>query len=432
MTKRSLRAFMALAALILAVRAGEAAPFSCAANLYYKGGEIEVPVPGGEDALWIYKGYSGRFVYSGGEAAFSVKKGGVLSVKTDGSYKAKKAGETVVTALPSGAAKNGGIRFIVRVTEEPKRFSLSPGSRTTTGPSQDARRPMRTTFQLKGVSINKKTPVDISIAEGTMEPVITRSGRKITLKTDRPGECTVRVEVAGAQRDFHWTMRGIEPEQRSILLSPTQKGEIKVSCASARRFRWNSSDSKVALVRPDGSVEGRKIGNAIITGVEKNKGYRVGCVVSVTSEANARAIMRGKEIAQGTYSLGRRMQKGYYDCSSLVWRAFVQEGINFGVPLGGYAPVAGTEAQYLERQGKILSTWKQKDMEKLKYLAGDMMFRTNTGNGHYRGINHVEIIAGYEVYQYDKKGKPIVRCVWVNRDPEYSYTINAWDIIGRP
>ena len=414
---------MALAFTGLYGGAGEA----LAANLYYDGGEV--PLPGAEDVVWIYNGRSGQFV-SEEEATFSLKKGTAISLKSDGSFKAKKEGQATISVKEAGA-KGQGVNYIIHVVNYPKNFSISPKRRTTTGPSQDDKYPMQTSFQIKGVSAGATAPVEFSVEEGGMEPYISRNNRQVRLLTSVPGDCTVVVNYAGVVKKFRWSMKGIGVKDGTMLMAPNDSEKIPMQNAAPQKFKWTSSNKAVAAVSQDGRVTAKKIGNAVITGVSKAKGFRVGCVVSVTTQPKINAIDRGKKIAEGTYSLTRRMQQGFYDCSSLVWRAYVPEGINFGVPYGGYAPVAGAECQFLERQGKIVSTWKEKDMTKLNYLAGDLMFRTNTGNGHYRGINHVEMIAGYDVH-YDTRKKAVVRCLWVNRDPDYSYTINSWDMIGRP
>ncbi len=399
-----------------------------AGNQYFMGGEVKLP-SNPTDVFWIYTGTTGNLVHPDREATFSVKKNSPLLVGKDGTYKAKRQGTaTILVTRPGSTVKES---YVIRVVNYPKNFALSPKSKTMRRPWQDDRYPMQTTFHLKGVSAGKVAPIDISVDDEGIEPTITRKGNAIKLVTTIPGECNVKVNYAGVEKVFQWKMNGIGVDNGAMLLSPNTNKMIEVSFSKPSRFRWSSSNKKIAIVSGSGRVVAKNIGNAIITGVEKSEGYRVGCVVSVTTPAKVNAIERGRKIAEGTYSLSRRMQQGYYDCSSLVWRAYVVEGIHFGVPLGGYAPVAGNEEAYLERRGKIVSTWKESDMKKMRYLAGDLMFRTNTGNGHYRGINHVEMIAGYQV-RYNTRRKPDVCCIWVNRVPEYSYSINDWDIIGRP
>ena len=239
------------------------------------------------------------------------------------------------------------------------------------------------------------------------------------------------LSYGGVERVFRWTVKGISCEEPAFLMSPGQNKQIKVANAGYRSFVWKSADPKIATVSASGKVHAKKTGNVVVTGTHKKGDYRVGCVVSVTTPGKKSAIETGKTIAMGTYSQPRRMQRGYYDCSSLVWLAYAPNGCNFGVS-GGYAPVAANEAKYLEQRGKLIGKWKLSDVKKMRYQAGDLMFRTNANNGRHRGIYHVEMIAGYYLMNFDTRGKPTFLTAWVNRSPEYSLSLSPEDIICRP
>ena len=119
------------------------------------------------------------------------------------------------------------------------------------------------------------------------------------------------------------------------------------------------------------------------------------------------------------------MLKGYYDCSSLVWRAYAKYGYRFGVT--GYAPTAAGEAQYLANRNKLLKGgFSQKNAQTLKFKAGDLMFKTGASNGRYKGIYHVEMIIGYEFYGWDQNNKPVLLVKWA--DGYYGYGIG---IVGK-
>lgn len=420
--------FSVLPANFLSVGVTEVA----AAGNYYKGGTITFSQESFPKNVWIYMGYKGKFVLSDGAAKFYSDDEDVLTVKADGHYVAEEEGSVVLSVVPKGTAKKDGLTCKVHIVEYPEDLDVSPHKKTETKPTQDASEPLTTKFRIEGIDeITSKTKLSITTTEGTMTPQISRSGDEVTLTASKGGTCTVAVTYNGVTVNFKWVLNGISCADTSYLLSPGKSMQAKVSHASVNRFKWSSADKRIATVTANGRIRAKKNGNVVVTGTNKSSGYKVGCVVSVTSAAKVSAIGRAREIAKGTYSQARRMQSGYYDCSSLVWRAYAPVGYNFGVT-GGNAPVASSEAQYLEARGKIYATWKKTDMQKLRYQAGDMMFRTETGNGRYRGINHVEIISGYELTGFTKSGKANVLCTWIARTPTYSNTIYDHDIIGRP
>lgn len=401
-----------------------------AAGNYYKGGTITLSESGFPKNVWIYTGYKGKFVLADGTAKFYSDDGDVLAVKADGHYAAEEEGSVVLSVVPKGTAKKDGLTCKVHVVEYPKDLDVSPHRKTETKPTQDAAEPLTTKFRIEGIDITGKTKLSVAAADGTMMPQISRSGDEVTLTASKGGTCTVAVTYNGVTVNFKWVLNGISCADVPYLLSPGKSMQVQVSHASVKRFKWSSADKRIATVTASGRIRAKKNGNVVVTGTNKSSGYKVGCVVSVTSAAKVSAIGRAREIAKGTYSQARRMQSGYYDCSSLVWRAYAPVGYNFGVTRGN-APVASAEAQYLDARGKIYATWKKTDMEKLRYQAGDMMFRTETGNGRYRGIDHVEIISGYELTGFTKSGKANVLCTWIARTPTYSNTIYEHDIIGR-
>ena len=398
-----------------------------AAVAFYDGGEIVLPTTASSQQFWIYKGKSGQFTLPDDATveAFDVDDSDVLSVNADGDYKAKSTGATTLTVE---LEDSDVLTFKIHVVEYPSSLKLSPRKKTETKPTQDATTPMQTKFKIGGVKISSGDKIDIAVTDGTMTPSITRSGNVVTLTSTRGGVCTVTVTYNGVETPFEWTLNGISAEP--VLLSPGKSTVVSVLHSSPRKFKWTSADKEIATVSSTGRISAKENGNVVIMGRHKTEGYKVGCVVSVTSESMVKAVTSAKEIGSGTYSQAKRMQAGYYDCSSLVYRAYSPVGYKFGATTS-YAPTAAAEAQYLDARDKIYANWSAKDMQKMRYEAGDMMFRTDTGNGRYRGINHVEVIAGYEVVNFDKKGNATVLCTWATRNPEYSYTIFEHDIIGK-
>lgn len=190
---------------------------------------------------------------------------------------------------------------------------------------------------------------------------------------------------------------------------------------------WKSMNKKVATVSKAGLVTAKSVGNAIVyTKIGKEK---VGCAVSVVKKGHTAVVGKAAEIGKTRmYSQPMRMSPGFYDCSSLVWMAYQLVSEDFGN--SEYAPTAALECEYCEKNGRILGAWTYEDIQKMKYLPGDCLFRTGANNGRYLGIYHVEMFAGYRVTGFDDDGKPILSMCWANRPDDYYQPCG--DIFGRP
>lgn len=79
------------------------------------------------------------------------------------------------------------------------------------------------------------------------------------------------------------------------------------------------------------------------------------------------------------YSQDRRMQEGWYDCSSLVYRMYKEAGLT--LPL-----VASEQGKYCYKNAMIIN---KKDLQ-----PGDLIFYSYEENGKFRNISHVAIYIG--------------------------------------
>ena len=79
------------------------------------------------------------------------------------------------------------------------------------------------------------------------------------------------------------------------------------------------------------------------------------------------------------YSQDKRMQEGWYDCSSFVYRLYKEAGINLPY-------VASTQGQYCYKNAMIIN---RKDLK-----PGDLIFYSYEENGQFRNISHVAIYIG--------------------------------------
>lgn len=79
------------------------------------------------------------------------------------------------------------------------------------------------------------------------------------------------------------------------------------------------------------------------------------------------------------YDQSKRMQEGYYDCSSLVYRLYKEAGINLPT-------VASTQGEYCYKNAMLIN---KKDLK-----PGDLIFYSYKKNGEFRNISHVAIYVG--------------------------------------
>lgn len=153
---------------------------------------------------------------------------------------------------------------------------------------------------------------------------------------------------------------------------------------------YKSSKKAVATVDEDGYINARKAGNVVIT--VNADGREIKIPVEVASVKGYKASKKAISISntKTRYSQAKRMQKGYYDCSSLVWRIYSKYDVYFGVK-SGWAPTAAEIAKWCSENGKKIYN---KAVSPDKLLPGDLVFFSYTKNGRYKNISHVEIYTG--------------------------------------
>jgi len=156
---------------------------------------------------------------------------------------------------------------------------------------------------------------------------------------------------------------------------------------------FKSKKKAIATVDEDGVVTGKKAGNTVI--VVNADGCEIDVPVEIASAKGYKASQKAISISntKTQYSQAKRMQKGYYDCSSLVWRIYSQYQVYFGVN-SGWAPTAADIAKWCADNGKKLYN---KAVSSDKLLPGDLIFFSYTKNGRYKNISHVEIYTGQDM-----------------------------------
>jgi len=239
---------------------------------------------------------------------------------------------------------------------------------------------------------------------------------KLSLYTYNAGKTTLTITINGKAFTVNLTVAEVSISKRGYVGIKGKSYTLKIK-GTKDKVTWKSSNSKVAKVSTKGKVKFKKKGNAVITASIGD--IKVGCAVSVVTKKRKKVINRAIKI--GTtwkYSQPKRMQKGFYDCSSLVWKSYILEKRYLGSK--NYAPVAANIALWCKQKGKVLTkSYNRNHIQKMKFQPGDLAFQTGADNGRYKGIYHVEMIVGYAVSYYDEKGKPVLNELWAARPEGY-------------
>lgn len=201
------------------------------------------------------------------------------------------------------------------------------------------------------------------------------------------------------------------------LLEKGHTKKLRVKGCS-EKIVWKSFDSKIASVSKNGVVKGKKIGNVLISA--KLGDQYVGCVVSVTTAQIKKVCVRASYMGKNwKYSQAKRGQTGYYDCSSLVWKAYKPyTKVNFGS--AAYPGTTKTESAWCRDHGKLLKggfSWKK--LKQMKFNPGDIVFKSEDSSHPYATTYHVEMLTGYVCYRFDKNGEPWIEPLWATRDSDY-------------
>ena len=218
-------------------------------------------------------------------------------------------------------------------------------------------------------------------------------------------------------------------EEKQIFLTEKEDGErVEVE---GTKVRWKTSNKNIAKVTKTGLVKAKKEGTCYIKGSYAGENYY--WAINVTTPVKYKVIIKAKKIGKyAEYSQANRMDPDYYDCSSLVWRAYSSQGIYIGGRYNRVAPVAADECKILVGQGKkIKGALSKRNIQKRKLRAGDLFFETGEDNGRYKGIYHVEMFTGYDIQKVKSSGKVIYTTTWANRKKGY-YPPGTKSIVCRP
>ena len=153
------------------------------------------------------------------------------------------------------------------------------------------------------------------------------------------------------------------------------------------KVKWSSSNKDVAKVSSKGKVTCNKNGTAIITATigSAKLTYRV----EVSYKVAIKALRYAYKHYDSIYSQDHRMEDGYYDCSSYVWRSYHAGGKD--LLSKNWAPTAADLAKWCVKE-KVMVYKGNVPVSKLK--PGDLIFECGADNGRYEGIYHVDLFQG--------------------------------------
>lgn len=289
------------------------------------------------------------------------------------------------------------------------------------------------------VAVNSPVVLDDSMPEvklsckssnKNVQAVATLSNNILHLKvrTDKKRSTNLTVSIAGKKFKIKATLKPVKISKNSLLLAKGKTKKLTIS-GCKKDIKWSSSNKKIATVSKSGVVKGKKIGNVVITA--KIGGKPIGCAVSVTTSQLKAVCERATYIGNHwTYSQAKRTQSGYYDCSALVWKAYMEcTGFAFGNP--NYPGTSRTEAAWCRDNNRLIKGgYTDKKVQKMQLNPGDLIFKYTDPGNPYNSTYHVEMFTGYVCRGYDSKGKPIVASLWASRGE--NYYVEKGSMLARP
>ena len=174
----------------------------------------------------------------------------------------------------------------------------------------------------------------------------------------------------------------------TLALYKGEKTTLKTKGFPAGTIKWSSSNKKVARVNKKGIVTAKGYGAAIITA--KVGTSKITYLVNVSYKKAIKAIRYANKNHNASYSQAKRMQEGFYDCSSYAWRSYNSAGMNVG-PLPEWAPTAADMAAWCTDSGYMIASGV---VDTSDLLPGDLIFLCGENNGRYNGIYHVDLYHG--------------------------------------
>lgn len=248
-------------------------------------------------------------------------------------------------------------------------------------------------------------PISIRGASGVVKGVeasgadylITYSTPSGTLLTD-----IVRIIITSPETDSDEDADGEDEDteeltsdlsQKTVFLVKGKSKQLKIKdLPDDSKVKYESSDSSVVKVSKKGKLTAKGYGSAIVTVTAAPKKYYI--AVNVGTQVCIDAIKWGLGwVGKAQYSQARRMDDGYFDCSSFTWRSFNAAG--FHLADSSVAPPSADIGQWMANNGYAIE-FGAPDFTELR--PGDLIFSTTgSNNGRYLKIDHVAIYYGVDL-----------------------------------
>lgn len=344
----------------------------------------------------------------------------VLSVNSSGEYQVLTVGDATVyvAGFDSEGDELFEESFYFEIYPDMSNVTLETNSVTLYNVSEYTDSSIDIKINSPYILDEDNTQINATLSNESMYILYELKDNVLTLSSYTPGSTDITLTINGKEFVIHFKLISVRMSATSLLLTIGKTKQLKVR-GTNEKVSFRSLNPKKVSVSSNGKIKAKKQGNAIITAQIGNA--KLGCAVSVTTTKKKKAIsLAHKIVSSSTYDQAKRMQDGYYDCSSLVWLSYSPYGYNFGS--SNYAPVASEQAKWLAERNKLLKGgFSKKNVQNLKINAGDLLFETGSDNGRFKGIYHVEIFTGYDFYGFDKNDKPLVTTKWANRSDGYYF-----------
>lgn len=221
---------------------------------------------------------------------------------------------------------------------------------------------------------------------------------KISVSGLSEGSGTLTATVDGNSYKISYVTLNPVISSIPFVISKGKTTKLTVSGIDGIKVSYSSRNKKIATVKSDGTIKGVRSG---VTYVDVNfADYTLSVRVEVAAAGMQKIVDRATYIVNHwKYSQTKRMKKGYYDCSSLVWKGY-KAYKNYQKKLGSskWAYSAGELFDYLNKKGKIVY-FGYTGIDNMK--PGDLIFYGDYANavkystpGRTLDIYHVAIYAG--------------------------------------
>lgn len=244
-------------------------------------------------------------------------------------------------------------------------------------------------YELKLSGVSRCSEFVIAASEEDMLEIDQQGGR-VKIKPKKTGTCQLYITADGVDFDDEIEVISAELPDSMVLLAKGDTYQCKVNGIPKKlKISYSVSDDDILKVSKKGKVTAKDYGVSSVYIEIADRSFSF--IVSVgTPEGVGAAKYAADKVGKASYSQGKRMEEGYYDCSSLAWRSYASMGVYLGNK--DYAPTAADLAKYMAENDLVIEMG---EADIRDALPGDLIFSTSGGdNGRYLKIDHVGIYYG--------------------------------------